>query len=181
MSSEQRVSLDVHERASKVRLLALDVDGTLTDGRLWFGAEGEQYKAFHVQDGLGMKLVGAAGIEVVWITARSSSIVERRAADLGIERVIQGCRDKLASLQALCGELGMPTQQVAYMGDDLPDRAALRVAGLAVVPANAHPWVAAVAHWRTAARGGEGAVRELCDLLLVAQGRRDAVLRGFGG
>jgi len=162
-------------------MLALDVDGTLTDGRLWFGADGEQMKAFHVQDGLGMKLVRGAGIEVAWITARSSAIVDRRAADLGIERVVQGCRDKAEALQQACSDLGIQPAQVAYMGDDLPDRPALRLAGLAVVPANAHAWVAAVAHWKTAARGGEGAVRELCDLLLVAQGRRDTVLRGFGG
>lgn len=181
MSSEQRVSLDVHERATKVRLLALDVDGTLTDGRLWFTADGEQLKAFNAHDGLGMKLVQEAGIEVTWITARSSAIVERRAADLGIRRVVQGCQDKAGALQQVCAELAISTAQVAFMGDDLPDRAPLRLAGLAVVPANAHVWVAAVAHWKTAARGGEGAVRELCDLLLVAKGRRDAVLRGFGG
>lgn len=164
-----------------MRLLALDVDGTLTDGRLWFGAEGEQLKAFHVHDGLGLKLVAAAGIEVAWITARRSAIVERRASELGIAQVIQGCSDKGAELQRLCDGLGIAPQQAAFMGDDLPDRPALRLCGLAVVPANAHPWVAAVAHWKTSARGGEGAVRELCDLLLVARGRRDAVLRGFGG
>nr|WP_282452781.1 HAD hydrolase family protein [Lysobacter sp. CAU 1642] len=162
-------------------MLALDIDGTLTDGRLWFGAEGEQLKAFHVQDGLGMKLLQGAGIEVAWITARSGPIVERRAADLGICRVVQGCKDKGAALQQACTELEISPAQAAFMGDDLPDRPALRLAGFAVVPANAHAWVAAIAHWRTAARGGEGAVRELCDLLLVAQGRRDAVLRGFGG
>jgi 3-deoxy-D-manno-octulosonate 8-phosphate phosphatase (KDO 8-P phosphatase) len=181
VSSEQRVSLDVHERATRVRLLALDVDGTLTDGRLWFGADGEQFKAFHAQDGLGMKLVRDAGIEVVWITARSSAIVERRAADLGLGRVVQGCHDKASALQQVCADLQLAPTQAAYMGDDLPDRPALRLAGLAVVPANAHAWVAAVAHWKTTARGGEGAVRELCDLLLVANGRRDTVLRGFGG
>jgi 3-deoxy-D-manno-octulosonate 8-phosphate phosphatase (KDO 8-P phosphatase) len=181
VSSEQRISLEVHERAAKVRLLALDVDGTLTDGRLWFGSAGEQFKAFHVQDGLGMKLLQQAGIEIAWITARRSDIVSRRAADLGIVRVDQGCDDKARALHGHCAELGLALNQVAYMGDDLPDRPALRMAGLAVVPANAHPWVAAVAHWKTVARGGEGAVRELCDLLLVTQGRRDTLLGGFGG
>jgi 3-deoxy-D-manno-octulosonate 8-phosphate phosphatase (KDO 8-P phosphatase) len=181
VSSEQRVSLEVHERAARVRLLALDVDGTLTDGRLWFGADGEQLKAFHVQDGLGMKLLQQAGVEVAWITARCSEIVKRRAADLGVSRVVQGCEAKASALQRIGDELGLAPNQLAFMGDDLPDRPALRMAGLAVVPANAHPWVAAVAHWKTATRGGEGALRELCDLLLVAQGRRDALLRGFGG
>lgn len=164
-----------------MRLLALDVDGTLTDGRLWFGADGEQLKTFHVHDGLGLKLAREAGIEIVWITARQSATVERRAADLGIERVLQGCRDKRAALEAVCAEWALSPAQAAFIGDDLPDRPALRLAGFAVVPANAHPWVSAVAHWKTSLRGGEGAVRELCDLLLVAQGRRDAVLRSYGG
>lgn len=179
MSSEPLFSAALLERAARVKLLGLDVDGTLTDGRIWIGSEGETQKAFHVHDGQGLKLLADVGITTVWITARRSAIVERRAAELGITRVEQGCRSKAEALRRHCIELGIDVEQAAFMGDDLPDRPALRIAGLAVAPANAHPWVSALAHWQTQARGGDGAVRELCDLILIAQGQRDALLRKY--
>jgi 3-deoxy-D-manno-octulosonate 8-phosphate phosphatase (KDO 8-P phosphatase) len=172
VSSEPLFSAALLERAARIKLLGLDVDGTLTDGRIWIGPEGETQKAFHVHDGQGLKLLTDAGIAVAWITARRSAIVERRAAELGIS-------SKAEALRRHCSELGIAPEQAAFMGDDLPDRPALRIAGLAVAPANAHPWVAAVAHLQTQSRGGEGAVRELCDLLLIAQGQRDVLLRKY--
>lgn len=179
MSSESPLTAALLERAARIRLLGLDVDGTLTDGRIWIGPDGETQKAFHVHDGQGLKLLADAGIAIAWITARRSAIVERRAAELGITRIEQGCRSKAEALRRHCSELGITPEQAAFMGDDLPDRPALRIAGLAVAPANAHPWVAAVAHLQTQARGGDGAVRELCDLILIAQGQRDALLRKY--
>ena len=170
---------DQRARAAKVRLLALDVDGTLSDGRLWFSSEGKELKAFHVLDGQGMKLLRDHGIEVALITARESPVVQVRARELGLRHVYQGSRNKLDSLDHLCHALSITHEQVAYMGDDLPDLPALRVAGFAAAPANAHPWVRDYAHWHSRAGGGEGAVRELCDAILLAQGRIEAVLKRF--
>lgn len=166
---------ELRERAARIRLACFDVDGTLTDGRLYFDAEGRELKAFHVHDGQGLVLLRRAGVHVALVTARHSAMVERRAAELGIEAHL-GVADKRACVEALCARLGLTPEQVAFMGDDLPDLSALRYAGLAVAPADAHPWVAARVHWSTRARGGEGAVRELCDLLLLAQGQVAAIL-----
>lgn len=181
MSSEPRIAPEILQRASKVRLLVLDVDGTLTDGRIWIGPTGEALKSFHVRDGLGLRLVQKAGVALAWVTARTSPIVAHRAQELGIERVVQGCADKLEALRKLCTELGITPSEVAWMGDDLPDRPALRAVGLAAAPADAHPWVAASVHWQSTLPGGAGAVRELCDLLLVARSSRDRILEDWGG
>ena len=167
---------DIRERATRVRLAVFDVDGTLTDGRLYFDHAGNELKAFHVHDGLGMKLLREHGIAVAWITARSSTLVAARARELGIAELHQGVRDKRACLRELCVRQGVTAEAMCYAGDDLPDLPALGIAGLAVAPANAHPWVRERVHWRTQARGGEGAVRELCDRLLGAQGHAEAVL-----
>ncbi len=168
-------------RAARIRLFALDVDGTLTDGRLLYDSDGRELKAFHVQDGLGLKLAMEAGIAVALITARRSPIVAARAAELGIDHCIQGSHDKAASLRALCAGIEVAPEQSAFMGDDLPDLPAMAIAGLAIAPANAHAWVLERAHWRLAARGGEGAAREACDGLLAAQGKAAAALARFVG
>ncbi len=173
------VGSPVRERAARVRLLALDVDGTLTDGRLLLAADGVEIKAFHALDGQGLKLLRGIGIEVALITARTSEVVTQRAGELGITHIHQGCHDKRASLRTLSRLLGLEAPQVAYMGDDLPDLPALGWVGLAVAPANAHPWIRERVHWITTASGGRGAVRELCDLVLDAQDQAEAVLRGF--
>jgi len=180
VSSESRWPEDLIERARRVRLLGLDVDGTLTDGRLWFGPGGEALKAFDVHDGQGLKLLMRAGIEIALVTARRSEIVARRAAELGIERVIQGSQNKGEALLALCAELSIDISEAGFMGDDLPDIAALRLAGFAAIPANAHAWVIPYAHWQTRAAGGAGAVRELCDWLIAARGERETLLASFG-
>lgn len=163
-------------RAARVRLACFDVDGTLTDGRLHFDAQGGEMKAFHVHDGQGLVLLRKAGIRVALITARASAAVERRAAELGIDAFC-AVADKLARVELLCSEGDIRLDEVAFMGDDLPDLAPMRAVGLAVAPANAHAWTAAEAHWRTGARGGEGAARELCDLILTAQGAVEDLLQ----
>ncbi|WP_035515914.1 KdsC family phosphatase [Pseudohaliea rubra] len=161
--------------ASALRLLALDVDGVLTDGRLYYGNNGEELKAFNIKDGLGLKLLQRAGISVAIITGRRSQIVERRAAELGIAHVIQGREDKRIALEELCAGLGLSLAQCAYMGDDLPDLGALRAAAIGLAPADAVEAVAAAADWQSRYPGGEGCVREACEQLLHAMDRRRAV------
>ena len=170
---------DVIDRARRVRLAAFDVDGTLTDGRLVYSSSGDELKFFHVADGLGLKLLRDHGIEVALITARESPLVQARARELGLRHLYQGSRDKLDSLSHLLRTLSLGEDQVAFMGDDLPDLPVLQRVGLSVAPANAHPWVAECVHWRTSLAGGNGAARELCDLLLAAQGHADAALKRF--
>jgi 3-deoxy-D-manno-octulosonate 8-phosphate phosphatase (KDO 8-P phosphatase) len=169
----------VRERAGRIRLAAFDVDGTLTDGRLWFDHAGNEMKAYHVQDGLGLRLLVDHGIAVALITARESASVRGRAKDLRLEHVFTGVRDKLACLTALCAQLGVELSEVAYMGDDLADLSVFPSVGLAVAPANVHRWVADQVHWVTSEHGGEGAARALCDLIVDAQGLRPAVLARF--
>ena len=170
---------DIRERASRVRLVALDVDGVLTDGRISFGVDGNERKSFHTLDGQGLKLLRSVGVEVAWITARSSAHVTRRAAELGIRHVHQKVDDKLAVLREICMTLDIKLEEVAYMGDDLPDLGPMQHVALSAAPANAHPWVRSRVHWRTQRNGGDGAVRELCDLILCAQRKAEAVLAQF--
>ena len=170
---------DLLARAAKIRLACFDVDGTLTDGGLYYAGDGIESKRFHVQDGLGLRLLEDHGVTVALITARHGVVTARRADDLKLSHVHVGVADKAATLRALREQLGLRRDEVAHMGDDLPDLPALAEAGFAVAPANAHPWVAERVHWVTPARGGEGAARQLCDLILQARGLRDAVLAGF--
>jgi len=164
--------------AANIRLACFDVDGTLTDGRLYYAASSHESKAFCSVDGQGLKLLQQHGIETVIITARDSASAARRGADLGIETQI-GVGDKLASVRALCEQRDISLQQVAFMGDDLPDLSALQSVGLAVAPATAHPIIIPYVHWITRASAGLGAARELCDVLLAAQGKQAAVLAQF--
>ena len=158
----------VLERARRIRLLVLDVDGVLTDGRLYLSAAGEELKVFHVRDGSGLVAVQRAGITVAIISGRDSAAVTRRAAELGIRYVRQGVADKGAALDQLLEELGVSAAATACVGDDTPDVPMLRRAGLAIGVADAHPALLAAAHWVTHSNGGQGAVREACDLLLSA-------------
>lgn len=157
-------------RAAKVRLACFDVDGTLTDGRLWFDDAGRESKAFHVLDGQGLVQLRKAGITVAFVTARDSLVAANRARELGAEPHVN-VKDKLACVEEIRMRLGLEREQVAFMGDDLPDLGVLRLAGFAVAPANVHHWIRDEVHWVTPSRGGEGAVREFCDLVLHAQGR----------
>ena len=170
---------DIRERAARVRLACFDVDGTLTDGRLWLDAEGRELKAFDIHDGMGLRLLEEHGVRVALVTARHSAVAEARGRELRLTEVHIGVKDKRALLESLCAKHGHTPTEAAMMGDDLVDLGAMAIAGLAVAPSNAHAWVKARAHWQTRAGGGRGAARELCDLLLDAQGKADAVLAGF--
>src|SRR4051812_34594146 len=170
---------DIRERAARVKLAMFDVDGVLTDGRLGFTDDGRELKAFHVHDGLGLKRLIANGIEVAVITTRMSHMVTERTAELGIAHVYQGQDNKLACYEQLIHALKLAPEQCCYCGDDLPDLAIMQRVGLSIAVANAHTWVRERARWRTRACGGEGAVRELCDLLLAAHGKADQELARF--
>jgi 3-deoxy-D-manno-octulosonate 8-phosphate phosphatase (KDO 8-P phosphatase) len=160
----------VLERAQRIHLLVLDVDGVLTDGRLYISAAGEELKVFHVRDGSGLVAIQRAGVTVAIISGRDSAAVTRRANELGIRHVRQGVSDKGAELDRLLAELGVTAEETACVGDDTPDAPMLRRAGLAIGVADAHPALLAAAHWVTKSNGGHGAVREVCDLLLSARG-----------
>jgi 3-deoxy-D-manno-octulosonate 8-phosphate phosphatase (KDO 8-P phosphatase) len=159
----------IGELAAQVRLLVLDVDGVLTDGRLWFGPDGELLKVFHVRDGVGIKALHRAGVDVAIVSGRRSLAVERRAAELGIRHVRQGCDDKAEALRALSAELNVPTGSTACIVDDTPDLPMMALVALPIAVADAHPDVIAAARHVTRAAGGAGAVREVCDLLLDAR------------
>ena len=158
------------QRAKAVRLAIFDVDGVLTDGRLYFLADGSEFKTFNTLDGHGIKMLIASGVQTAIISGRSSPVVERRAANLGIQHLIQGREDKLVVLEQLLGELGLGYEEVAYLGDDLPDLPVIRRVGLGMAVASADAFVRQHAHGITSAAGGAGAAREFCELILRAQG-----------
>jgi 3-deoxy-D-manno-octulosonate 8-phosphate phosphatase (KDO 8-P phosphatase) len=163
--------MDVDARARAVRLAIFDVDGVMTDGTLYIGADGEAFKAFNILDGHGLKLLEKAGVETAILSGRKSQAVALRMKELGIRHVIQGTGDdKVPHFERLLKKLELAEAQCSYMGDDLQDLAVLRRCGLAVAPANAVEEVKAAAHHVTRAAGGRGAVRELCDLLLRSRG-----------
>ncbi len=168
---------DAVAAARGIRLVVLDVDGVLTDGKLFYGADGGEYKAFHVRDGLGVKLLQRAGMQVAIITGRNSPSVTRRAEELGIDYLLQGREDKLEALRELLAThfsaWGEDLAAVAYMGDDLPDLAAICAVGLGMTVADACPAVLDKARWRTTRPGGAGAAREAAEFILRAQQRFD--------
>jgi 3-deoxy-D-manno-octulosonate 8-phosphate phosphatase (KDO 8-P phosphatase) len=161
-----------------IKAAIFDVDGVLTDGRIYISGEGEDFKAFSTLDGHGLKLLDQGGITPIIITGRDSPAVRRRVADLGLKHAVYGAKDKLAVAQPLLDQLGLAWPEVAAMGDDWPDLPLLLRAGFACAPAQAHAEVKAVAHHITVAAGGHGAARECCDLLLIAAGRYEALLNG---
>ncbi len=165
---------DVYRRARAVRLAIFDVDGVLTDGTLYIGADGEAFKAFNILDGHGIKMLQSAGVQAAILSGRDSPAVARRARELAIAHVVQGAGDKSAALAALLERVGVAAPDCAFVGDDLPDLPAMRQCGFAVAVANAVEEVKAAAHYVTRAAGGRGAVREFCELVLAAQGQLDA-------
>jgi 3-deoxy-D-manno-octulosonate 8-phosphate phosphatase (KDO 8-P phosphatase) len=167
---------DAAARAGRVQLMIFDVDGVLTDGHLYFGPQGEMLKAFDTLDGHGVKLLRSAGVQTAIITGRSSQIVAGRARELAIDHVFQGVHDKTAAFAELLAATGIAAADTGYMGDDWPDLAVMLKAGFAAVPANAHVELKLRAHYVASARGGYGAVREVCDLILRARGYYDALL-----
>jgi 3-deoxy-D-manno-octulosonate 8-phosphate phosphatase (KDO 8-P phosphatase) len=159
------------ERARRLRLAIFDVDGVMTDGTLYIGAEGEAFKAFNILDGHGVKMLQAGGVATAIISGRASQAVSRRAAELGIAHVVQGCADKVAAFEKLRGELGFDAADCAFMGDDLPDLPVMQRCGFAIAVANAVEAVKQAAHYVTRASGGRGAVREFCELVLRERGQ----------
>ena len=165
------------ERASKVKLLVLDVDGVLTNGQVWIGADGkESLKAFDIQDGLGIKLLEQCNIPTAIITGRNSKMVLARCEELGIKHVHMGVENKALALDEVLKALGIQKSECAVMGDDWPDLAMMKNAGLCIAPAQAHQAVKEFAHLVTTNEGGKSAVREVCDLILKAQNRYDELL-----
>ena len=164
------VPADIVERAASVRLAVFDVDGVLTDGRVILGDDGFEYKAFHTHDGHGLRMLQDSGIEVAIITGRTSVVVSRRAEELRVRHLMQGRRDKRPALEELAARLGVPLAATAYVGDDLVDLPAMRAAGLGVAVASATAPVRAHAHHVTRRGGGDGAAREVCELLMAARG-----------
>ena len=172
-------SSSAREKARKVRWLVLDVDGVLTDGRIILDGGAGEWKAFDVRDGQRIVLAAHEGIRTVFLTGRSSRVVERRAAELGVHRVFQGASDKGGVMDLFFREEGARPEETAYLGDDIVDLPALRRAGLAAAVADAVPEVRAVADWTAASPGGHGAVRELVEFILAAQGRWESALARF--
>lgn len=168
------------ERAARVRLVVFDVDGVLTDGGLYYGADGEELKRFDVKDGHAMVLARLVGLPVALLTARVSKLVEARATELKLAKVYQGRREKGPAFDELCAELGVAPRDVAYMGDDVNDLAAMAKAGLSACPADAVSQVRAAAHFVSTRPGGHGAARELLELVLTASGRWGQALEHAG-
>ena len=160
--------------AAKIQLLVCDVDGVLSDGRIYMGNDGEELKTFHTHDGFGIKALLNAGIDVAVITGRSSNIVQRRMQALGVQHIYQGQGDKLPAFEDLLDKLGLTAAQTAYVGDDVIDLPVMQNAALGIAVANAHPLVLQKADWTTRTRGGYGAVREVCDLILQARDQLDS-------
>ena len=149
-----------------IRLLVMDVDGVMTDGKITYTSDGQELKSFNIKDGLGIKRAQASGIETAIITGRTSPMVERRARELGIAHLVQGREGKLAALSDLLDQINLSLDQVAYIGDDLPDLTAIDSVKLGACPANAATEVKSRANWVSTRAGGDGCVRELCDLLV---------------
>jgi 3-deoxy-D-manno-octulosonate 8-phosphate phosphatase (KDO 8-P phosphatase) len=169
---------ELRERARRVRLLAMDVDGVLTDAGMYYGENGEELKKFNTRDGMGVALVREAGLRTAILTREKTAIVERRAAKLKIDDVYMAVLDKLAVMRELVEQLGLGLDEVAYIGDDVNDYELLCHVGLAVAVRDATRLPRSVAHYVTEAKGGEGAVRELCELILEAQQHDDALVPG---
>ena len=170
------------ERASKIRLLVLDVDGVLTNGQVFFGVDGkEMLKGFDIQDGYGIQLLQRSGVPCAVITGRHSKMVLGRCDELDIRHVFTGVKDKITALEELLKRTTLKASDLAIMGDDWPDLPILMRAGLRIAPAQAHTEVCQIAHYITQAKGGFGAVREACDLILKAQGQYETLLSAAKG
>ncbi len=167
-SANAPMSLD--DRARAVRMIVFDIDGVLTDGSLFYGDDGQEYKAFNSRDGHGIKMLRASGVEAGIITGRTSQVVLHRARNLGISRIFQGAHDKLTAFEALLRDMDLAPEHIAYMGDDIVDLPVLRRCGLAITVPDAPPEVVARCHLVSRAHAGRGAAREVCELIMRAQG-----------
>lgn len=167
------------ERAAAVRLVIFDIDGVLTDGRLYFGDDGQEYKAFNSLDGHGMVMLRDSGVEIGIISGRRSQLVRHRMQALGVQHLYQGQKDKRTAYAELKDKLDLEDHQIAYVGDDVIDLPVMTRVGLAVAVADAHALVREHAHWVTAERGGHGAAREVCDFIMAAQGTLERLLARY--
>ncbi len=170
---------DILEKAAHIKLLIFDVDGVLTDGSLFIDDQGQEYKAFHSQDGHGIKMLQKHGVRCAIITGRTSRLVEHRMRNLGIDLIYQGQHNKLEGFADLLGRVDLEPRQVAYVGDDVVDLPVMRKVGLAIAVQDAHPWVIKHAHWQTPRAGGRGAARDVCEMLLEAQGNLQRELESY--
>jgi len=170
---------DALERARRIRLMIFDVDGVLTDGRLWYGPAGEELKVFHSFDGHGLKMLAASGVPCALLSGRRSGAVAARAAELGIEHVLQGIDDKLAAFDRLISTLGLTSKDCGFMGDELVDLPVLTRCGLACAPREAPEAVRSRVHYVASAPAGRGAAREVCEFLLRAQDRLEGAVRRY--
>lgn len=172
---------DILEKASHIKLVIFDVDGVLTNGSLFYGDDGQEYKAFHSRDGHGMKMLQKSGVEIGIITGRTSKVVEHRMRNLGVQHVYQGKLDKLPAFEELIKKLGIESNEVAYVGDDVVDLPILTRVGLAVAVADAHHLVKQHAHWQTPHGGGQGAARDVCELIMEANGTLATEMQNYLG
>lgn len=170
---------EILERAKKIKLVVFDVDGVLTDGSLFYGDNGEEYKAFYARDGLGMKLLMRTGVDIGIITARNSQLVKHRMDSLGIKHLYQGRLDKLTAFDDLIKKLNLSYEETAFVGDDVVDLPVMKKVGLSVTVQDAHPLVIDNAHWQTPLNGGRGAARNVCELIMQSQNNLDEQLNSF--
>jgi len=167
------------KKAAQIKLVIFDVDGVLTDGSLFMGDDGQEYKAFNSKDGLGMKMLQRSGVPVAIITARQSNVVKLRMESLGIEHLYQGQQEKLPAFEALLEKLSLDAGEVAYVGDDLVDLPIMIRCGLAIAVADSHQRVIEQAHWVTENLGGRGAAREVCELIMAGQDTLESSIQQF--
>jgi 3-deoxy-D-manno-octulosonate 8-phosphate phosphatase (KDO 8-P phosphatase) len=167
------------DKAKAIKLLILDVDGTLTNGKLYYTSAGAEMRGFHVQDGMGLKLLRRSGVEIAVISAKHSEVVAKRMADLNIEHVFLGQENKIPAYETLKAKLGLNDSQIAYMGDDLPDLPLLRRAGLAISVPNAPEVIQQNVDFISTKKAGKGAVREACEYIMKAQGTFQAMIQSY--
>lgn len=172
---------DILEKAAAIRLVVFDVDGVLTDGALFIGDDGQEYKAFNSKDGHGMVMLQETGVQIAVITGRTSEVVRIRMESLGVQHVFQGKRIKLPAYEELKQRTGLSDGQIAYVGDDVVDLPVMRRVGLAIAVQDAHPVAKRHAHWVTPSGGGRGAAREACELIMEAQGTLEKALGVYLG
>jgi len=170
---------DILNKAKAIRLVIFDVDGVLTDGSLFIGDDGQEYKAFNSRDGHGMKMLQQGGVQIAIITGRTSEVVRHRIRDLGIKLVYQGQRDKNEAFENLMEKLSIQPEQIAYVGDDVVDLPVMSRVGLAIAVQDAHSMVKQHAHWQTPSGGGQGAARDVCEMILEAQGKLQPMLETY--
>jgi len=163
------ISESAFSAMKKIKLLVCDIDGVFSDGRIYLGNNGEELKAFHTKDGYGIKALGVSGVDVAVITGRTSNIVATRMSALNVKHIIQGEENKLPALKKIAEQLELSVDEIAYVGDDMPDFECINYVGLGIAVNDAHPSILSIANYTTFNRGGFGAVREICDLIMLSQ------------